>query len=249
MNHVDLPAPGPSGIRGRVRDALVACLSPADLAFHAANEALASRFPDLWPQVVNPSPARRLHDAMAQDGGHHYAVDALVSIMIFGPGAMDPDAPVDRATYLAVHTALAALLMNAYTQSETFRRLFNHAAQTTLPYRRWHLSPDDAFGTTIGDAQRWAAGDRAVMALNLDPADPDENDGNAYCDDNEYYASELGVQRFGLDRSFLHEVIHVLTELPDADGLHVRGPIVEYENIVLKEIGDPSPARITYACE
>ncbi|HGJ5877384.1 MAG TPA: PipA/GogA/GtgA family type III secretion system effector [Arsenophonus sp.] len=51
---------------------------------------------------------------------------------------------------------------------------------------------------------------------------------------------------FSLTRAFMHEIIHALTMLPDEDNNHDRGAIVEYTNIILKEIGNKEPARFKY---
>ncbi|EBL4677914.1 PipA/GogA/GtgA family type III secretion system effector, partial [Salmonella enterica subsp. enterica serovar Kentucky] len=47
-------------------------------------------------------------------------------------------------------------------------------------------------------------------------------------------------------RSFIHEVVHALTHLQDKEENHPRGPVVEYTNIILKEMGHPSSPRMVY---
>ncbi|ECQ7480431.1 PipA/GogA/GtgA family type III secretion system effector, partial [Salmonella enterica] len=43
-----------------------------------------------------------------------------------------------------------------------------------------------------------------------------------------------------------HEVVHALTHLQDKEENHPRGPVVEYTNIILKEMGHAAPPRIAY---
>lgn len=44
----------------------------------------------------------------------------------------------------------------------------------------------------------------------------------------------------------MHEIVHALTMLPDEDNNHARGAVVEYTNIILKEMGNKEPARFKY---
>ncbi|MEJ0003344.1 MAG: PipA/GogA/GtgA family type III secretion system effector [Pararobbsia sp.] len=155
-----------------------------------------------------------------------------------GGGAMDPDATVDAAAYRNVLDCFAEVLIDAYQRSSTFRRLFNRAADTTLRETRWLLAPDHAFGTTVTNAQRIAAGNRAVIGLNLDA----QSDYAVV----ETYVCDGPDHPFSIRRSYVHEMIHALTGLVDDDDGHPRGPVVEYENLVMKQMGDRSPARTAY---
>ncbi|EKG0290765.1 PipA/GogA/GtgA family type III secretion system effector, partial [Escherichia albertii] len=47
-------------------------------------------------------------------------------------------------------------------------------------------------------------------------------------------------------RSFIHEIVHALTHLEDKEDNHPRGPVVEYTNIILRELGNQSAPRIIY---
>jgi hypothetical protein len=78
-----------------------------------------------------------------------------------------------------------------------------------------------------------------VIGLNCDPF------GVGW--EHEFYACAEGTHLFSGARSYVHEIIHALTELTDIEEAHPRGPIVEYENLVMKEFGEDSPARIAYA--
>ncbi|EDG3418999.1 PipA/GogA/GtgA family type III secretion system effector, partial [Salmonella enterica subsp. enterica serovar Newport] len=79
---------------------------------------------------------------------------------------------------------------------------------------------------------------RKVIALNLDDTDDDSIP--------ECYESNDGPQPFDTTRSFIHEVVHALTHLQDKEDNNPRGPVVEYTNIILKEMGHTSPPRIAY---
>ncbi len=203
----------------------------------AAEQVLTEKFPDLQMQMDYPSLERVRHDVYARDSGSRFTSEQLFDLLIAGPGAMDPDDEVGAEEFDTVADRLQEILMMAYDNSPTFRRLFNHAADTHLRETRWHLAPGEAFGTTVMQQQRQAAGDRAVIALNCDPLEPGDGD----C-----YASASGPQPFSSLRSYVHEVIHALTGLTDVEQGHPRGPVVEYENLIMKEIGDDSPARTDY---
>ncbi|EBI1012628.1 MULTISPECIES: PipA/GogA/GtgA family type III secretion system effector, partial [Salmonella] len=94
------------------------------------------------------------------------------------------------------------------------------------------------FGTTVTDEDLESSEGRKVIALNLDDTDDDSIP--------EYYESNDGPQKFDTTRSFIHEVVHALTHLQDKEDSNPRGPVVEYTNIILKEMGHAAPPRIAY---
>ncbi|SUG89066.1 PipA [Salmonella enterica subsp. enterica] len=53
-------------------------------------------------------------------------------------------------------------------------------------------------------------------------------------------------QLFDIKRSFIHEVVHALSHLQDKEKNHPGDPVVEYTNIILKEMGHPSPPGMAY---
>jgi hypothetical protein len=214
-------------------------------AIIAAEHALTGRFPDLLMQMDDPSLERVRHDLSATDSSSRFACGELFDLLVAGPGAMDPEREVAADEFDAVAGHLKEVLALAYERSFTFRRLFNRAADTHLRETRWFLAPNEAFGTTVTPQQRAAAGHRAVIGLNCDTVATVGDD---------YYACVGGMHPFSSERSYVHEIIHALTGLTDVERdhsrgierIHPRGAVVEYENLVMKEIGDASPARISY---
>jgi PipA/GogA/GtgA family effector protease len=207
----------------------------------AYDEWLAQRFPDLLMQAQDPALARTAHDECATDTRMRIPSRQIAESLISGPGSMDPDGTIKRSNFDRCLTLLRSTLQRAYEDSPTFRRLFNLARDRNLhdPSQRWLLGAGEAFGTTVTQNQIAAAGNRRVIAVNTDPLD---------AADTETYLSEQGEQKLDWDRSTIHEVIHALTAMPDDVGNHhVRGPVVEYTNIVLKEMGHEALARLRYA--
>jgi hypothetical protein len=204
-----------------------------------AEHALVLKFRDLQPQMDQPSYDRMCHDILATDSRVRYTGEQLPELFIEGPGSMDPDRDIGCLAFERIFSRLESVLHGAYTDSPTFRRLFNHAADTHLRDTRWLLAADEAFGTTVTAEQRAAAGNRAVIALNGDPFEEGGDLAAYICAD--------GAHPFSGMRSYIHEIIHALTGLTDAEANHPRGAVVEYENIILKELGEDSPARIAYA--
>ncbi|CHY07959.1 pathogenicity island-encoded protein A [Salmonella enterica subsp. enterica serovar Typhi] len=56
----------------------------------------------------------------------------MVEYLISGAGGIDPDTEIDDDTYDECYDELSSVLQNAYTQSETFRRLMNYAYEKEL---------------------------------------------------------------------------------------------------------------------
>ncbi len=65
----------------------------------------------------------------------------MVEYLISGAGGIDPDTEIDDDTYDECYDELSSVLQNAYTQSETFRRLMNYAYEKELHdvEQRWLL--------------------------------------------------------------------------------------------------------------
>ncbi len=59
----------------------------------------------------------------------------MVEYLISGAGGIDPDTEIDDDTYDECYDELSSVLQNAYTQSETFRRLMNYAYEKN--YMMW----------------------------------------------------------------------------------------------------------------
>ncbi|ECO6365485.1 type III secretion system effector protease PipA [Salmonella enterica subsp. enterica] len=196
-------------------------------------------FPDIPEHAPNPSRLRLAHDSLAINSEFRLEPESVVEYLISGAGGIDPDTEIDDDTYDECYDELSSVLQNAYTQSETFRRLMNYAYEKELHdvEQRWLLGAGEAFETTVAQEHFKLSEGKKVICLNLDDSD------DLY---TEHYESNEGPQLFDIKRSFIHEVVHALTHLQDKEENHPRGPVVEYTNIILKEMGHPSPPRMAY---
>ncbi|EAA1832531.1 PipA/GogA/GtgA family type III secretion system effector [Salmonella enterica subsp. enterica serovar Napoli] len=203
------------------------------------NTADNSAFPDIQEHAENPSQLRLAYDKLAINSEFRLEPEYVVEYLISGAGGIDPDTEIDDDTYDECHHELSRILQNAYAQSGTFRRLMNYAYEKELydVEQRWLLGAGEAFETTVTPEDLTLSEGRKVICLNLDDTDDSST---------EYYESNDGPQPFDTERSFIHEVIHALTHLQDEEKNHPRGPVVEYTNIILKEMGHPSPPRMAY---
>ncbi|EHF9575066.1 PipA/GogA/GtgA family type III secretion system effector [Salmonella enterica subsp. enterica serovar Newport] len=214
-------------------------LSQGVVSTSGLNTADNSAFPDIQEHAENPSQLRLAYDKLAINSEFRLEPEYVVEYLISGAGGIDPDTEIDDDTYDECHHELSRILQNAYAQSGTFRRLMNYAYEKELydVEQRWLLGAGEAFETTVTPEDLTLSEGRKVICLNLDDTDDSST---------EYYESNDGPQPFDTERSFIHEVIHALTHLQDEEKNHPRGPVVEYTNIILKEMGHPSPPRMAY---
>lgn len=93
-----------------------------------------------------------------------------------------------------------------------------------------------AFSTTVTAEEIKA---KKIISLTIDTTNCLQN--------KEQYQLENGnYALFSFTRTFMHEIAHALTMLPDQDNNHARSAVVEYTNIILKEMGNKEPARFKY---
>ncbi|EJK6610717.1 PipA/GogA/GtgA family type III secretion system effector [Salmonella enterica] len=196
-------------------------------------------FPDIQEHAETPSQLRLAYDKLAINSEFRLEPEYVVEYLISGAGGIGPDTEIDDDTYDECCHELSRILQNAYAQSGTFLRLMNYAYEKELydVEQRWLLGAGEAFETTVTPEDLTLSEGRKVICLNLDDTDDSST---------EYYESNDGPQPFDTERSFIHEVIHALTHLQDEEKNHPRGPVVEYTNIILKEMGHPSPPRMAY---
>lgn len=89
-------------------------------------------FPDIPEHAPNPSWLRLAHDSLAINSEFRLEPECVVEYLISGAGGIDPDTEIDDDTYNECYDELSSVLQNAYTQSETFRRLMNYAYEKEL---------------------------------------------------------------------------------------------------------------------
>lgn len=108
-------------------------------------------FPDIPEHAPNPSRLRLAHDSLAINSEFRLEPECVVEYLISGAGGIDPDTEIDDDTYDECYDELSSVLQNAYTQSETFRRLMNYAYEKELHdvEQRWLLGAGEAFETTV----------------------------------------------------------------------------------------------------
>ncbi len=184
---------------------------------------LAAQYPDLRLQLQQPSLARHQFDANAPE--HEKILESgRLTEYFFSQHTL---CSINHQTlpFLASYEGYATLLRDAYDKSPTFRRLFNFAAKQQLN----------------DDAQR--------CALNIDPAlastKPHSTQLPINAEDHpHFYPSEKGQQISDRQRTGMTLLLPILTRLPVREAGHARGPIIEYTNIILKEMGNTSPACI-----
>jgi hypothetical protein len=225
--------PAPSGANGNGNPVIAGFIISTELA-------LTATFPDLRAQVDHPSLVRVGYDVLATDSTPRlYTFGQMLDLFIEGAGSMDPARDIRADDFDRVVNHLQHVLFRAYACSSTFRRLFNHAVDTHLRERRWLLAAGEAFGTTVTEEQRAAAGNRSVIALNCDPFEAGSDPG--------VYAHAGGVHVFSANRLYIQEIVRALTGIADSAEDHPRGAVIEYANLILKEMGEDSPAQIGHA--
>ncbi|QBY45228.1 PipA/GogA/GtgA family type III secretion system effector [Arsenophonus nasoniae] len=201
------------------------------------DEDLADKYPDLKIQSTDPSPARKSHDKIATNSDKLHPSEQVISLFLSNKKI---ESESDENQYQLCHKELSTIMTSAYEKSLTFRRLFNYAYDTNLcDGDKWYLSTQDAFSTTVTAEEIKAENGKKIISLTTDPANCSQF--------NEDYQQENGnYALFSLIRAFMHEIVHALTMLPDEDNNHARGAVVEYTNIILKEMGNKEPARFKY---
>lgn len=181
------------------------------------DQKLAKTHRDLWPQLTQPSIARRGHDVRANDDSRKLELSRIGEHFV---KVLSNTAGKEQRAAAAL---LTDTLKNAYEKSPTFRRIYNHTWEQDL-----HMP-----------VRRWSVGTHAAAAL----ADPQLGlDQLTVPSAAQMYQSARGAYPLDPQRSVLNALLPALTGLVMEELNHPRGPIVEYANIILKEMGHPAPA-------
>ncbi|KAJ3636300.1 hypothetical protein Zmor_008973, partial [Zophobas morio] len=147
--------------------------------------------------------------------------------------------PMHYKMFPKEYYALEYLVKNVYGESPTFRRLFNYACDKSLKYKenRWLIAPEEHFRTTVTpeDLKDAFGGERAI-GMNLEVPRRLLYQG---INDLVYYTERHAT---------LNEVIKAL--LIDYHSEDLLGTlnelVVNYVNIVLREMKDDVPLRARY---
>ncbi len=190
--------------------------------------------PDLSFQCDEPSLLRVRHDALARDRKEYFTfkenqdfASKLISKNEIQSNNRSNNAEDEE--YTKCYKQLNKTMKAAYTNSPTFRRLFNYAFDTGLA--KWSLVVDEKFSTT----QAAKNSGRCVISMNM-RSGIDNKD--------EIYITTDGSKLFNSRRSIINQLVSALTGLTHDELGHPRGPIIEYSNIILKEMGDTTSPQI-----
>jgi hypothetical protein len=209
---------------------------------------LAGKYKSLRTQLDPPDEYLLAHDHVANDDTDYLKGSSPAEYMLkelTGTVEGQPPQIPKPITETKEFEVLEPLLLKAYKKSPTFRRLFNYAVSLGDKNleKKFALVPE--FEQFYCVQSFYSAKDNSfvpsknpVLCLNYD-----EKKLGYYLDEKEdkYY-------RFSFQRLYMHEVVHALTDLPDITSApkYPRGPIVEYTNIILYEMGYKDPFRKGY---
>ncbi len=184
---------------------------------------LAGKHRDMVAQLKNPSSLRKTHDNHAIDERGHLPLSQLRDYLL-RQGALDTKGK--SAEHRAALGALNETITTAYQKSATFRRLFNHSWATRLrtPSERCLVEIEGDLTNTQESVLRLPD----VLTRGPRPK----------------YPAAHGLERASQERILLGQVVSQLTQLPEQEPGHPRGPNPEYVNIILKEMGKRDPAQI-----
>ena len=181
---------------------------------------------DMEAQAMNPSALRKAHDNAAFDDRAYLPLSQLTEYLV----SADSLKRSGKATeHMAALEVLDRTVKSAYEKSPCFRRLFNFAWGERLN--------DKNARAAISVFDRGEQETSSVLALpNVLKRGPKPK-----------YESAIGTSRLSDERAALNSVVKLLTQLPEQELGHPRGPIPEYVNIILKEMGIRDSAQTALA--
>ncbi|KAJ3636330.1 hypothetical protein Zmor_008714 [Zophobas morio] len=196
--------------------------------------------PELETQLKYPDPLLLLHDEVATDTSYRlYKILIPDLVMLFIKSSDEihyfnnPKILLNEWKVAPYEFNLLKRIINeVYSWSPTFRRLFNYAYDSELqdPEKRWLIAPREAFSTTVTEEELMTANGVRTIGLNVDFIS------------RRYYESDIGPVPFTAEHAYLNEIIKALTGIHfTSSEFYFRGPIVEYANIILKEVGRELP--------
>jgi hypothetical protein len=205
-------------------------LVPATVSSDNGNvdQRLANTHRDMAAQAINPSALRKAHDTWAQDDNARLPLSQLSQYLLTEESVSIKGKSAD---YVASLEFLERTVKLAYEKSSCFRRLFNHAWADRLNNHHTRLSV--AIGNTGQPALATALVLPDVLKRGQKPK----------------YASAIGLSRLSNERAFLNLTVKALTQLPEHEPGHPRGPNPEYVNIILKEMGVHDSAQTDITVE
>lgn len=195
---------------------------------HSVDQSLASIHRDMADQAMNPSGLRKIHDNAAFDDHSRLPLSQLTEYLV----SADSLKPNGKSTeHMAALEVLDKTVKSAYEKSPCFRRLFNLAWVDRLN--------DQHARVPISIVDRGKQESSSELALpNVLKRGPKPK-----------YESAIGLSRLSDERAVLNSVVKSLTQLPDQEPGHPRGPNPEYVNIIIKQMGIRDSAQTGLATD
>lgn len=187
------------------------------------DQRLANKHADMLAQALKPSAHRIAHDRIAMDDSARLPVSQLTGYLLT-PETLDSKGKSKIDT--AAVEALSETVKRAYEKSPSFRRIFNHARDSRL------YQAHERCVIAVGE-QRPTSAPTLVLPDVLKRGNKPK------------YEYANGWQRLSNERAILNAVVKALTQLPEREPEHPRGPNPEYVNIILKEMGIRDPAQVS----
>jgi hypothetical protein len=183
---------------------------------HDVDQSLADTHRDMTHQAKNPSARRKAYDHVAFDAHPRLPLSQLAEYLL-NADMLKTSGKSDE--HCAALECLSRTITSAYEKSACFRRLFNHAWATRLHDPRARSS------LTVSDSEP-QPGHATLLLPDVLKRGPKPR-----------YESAAGPNRLSNERAVLNATVKALTQLPEEEPGHPRGPNAEYVNIVLKEMG------------
>lgn len=181
----------------------------------SVDQDLASVHRDMADQAQNPSALRKAHDNAAFDDHSHLPLSRLTEYLV---NADSLRVSGKSTEHIAAFEVLDRTVKSAYEKSPCFRRLFNFAWADRLNDQKARVS----ISVVDQSKQESSSGLALPDVLKRGPRPK--------------YESAIGLIRLSDERAVLSSVIKLLTQLPESEPEHPRGPNPEYVNIILKQM-------------
>ncbi|WP_407364525.1 PipA/GogA/GtgA family type III secretion system effector (plasmid) [Pseudomonas luteola] len=194
-----------------------------------SDQQLAEIHSDMYAQLKNPSTLRKQHDLKAVDDSFRIELARLGEYLFSAEGQ---SADGKQADHIKTMAALKETLIKSYESSPAFRRLYNHALSSG------RLTVGGRFDLTLASPTTRS---RRSIPLLHDQATSESQAHQPVL----AYQTNSGNRVSSNRRIQIEQLLSAITGLSNSEDMHPRGPLQEYVNIVLKEMGERTePALI-----
>ncbi|CAM9276067.1 unnamed protein product [Ectocarpus sp. 12 AP-2014] len=170
-------------------------------------------------QLKNPSALRKEHDLQAIEDGPIFELSRLQEYLLADKADKNDSEGITKAKQ-----ALNETLVHCYEKSPTFRRLYNHSVKTAIL---------DIGGRYTLELEPQGKNSRRPLPVLIDTKAPQKEKHISATS----YRSTTGERLSSSKRNLTEQLVSSITRLPNREENHPRGPVQEYTNIILKEIG------------